>query len=156
MPPTSAQRRASAKYQKENISSLACRIKKEQAEKFKAYCADKGKTSNAVLKDYVLACIDEKIARDLNQPLRSVLRRENVSGIELPSETEKAAKTAAEQTKESVNAFIARAIETQIERDGRLLRIGVNPATGEKLAKASEEKAADSDKDKPADGQAVE
>ncbi len=60
MAPTEAQKRASAKYQKENIASLACRVKKEQAEKFKSYCADMGKTSNAVLRDYVLDCIDEK------------------------------------------------------------------------------------------------
>ena len=60
MPPTEAQRRASAKYQKENIASLACRVKKEQAEKFKAYCAVCGKTSNAVLRDYVLHCIREQ------------------------------------------------------------------------------------------------
>ena len=58
--PTEAQKRASAKYQKENIASLACRVKKEQAEKFKSYCKDIGKTSNAVLRDYVLDCIDEK------------------------------------------------------------------------------------------------
>ena len=59
MATTEAQKRASAKYQKENIASLACRVKKEQAEKFKEYCAEQGKTSNAVLKDYVLACIGE-------------------------------------------------------------------------------------------------
>jgi len=57
--PTEAQRRASAKYQRENIASLACRVKKEQAEQFKAYCTSKGKTSNAVLRDYVLDCIGE-------------------------------------------------------------------------------------------------
>lgn len=62
MAPTEAQKRASAKYQKENIASLACRVKKEQAEKFKSYCADMGKTSNAVLRDYVLDCIDEQEA----------------------------------------------------------------------------------------------
>ena len=62
MAPTEAQKRASAKYQRENIASLACRVKKEQAEKFKAYCESMGKTSNAVLRDYVLDCIDEKEA----------------------------------------------------------------------------------------------
>lgn len=41
--PTDAQKRASDKYQRENIASLACRVKKEQAEKFKAYCAGQGK-----------------------------------------------------------------------------------------------------------------
>ena len=60
MAPTDAQKRASAKYQRENIASLACRVKKNQAEKFRAYCADKGKTANAVLRDYVLDCIGEE------------------------------------------------------------------------------------------------
>ena len=59
MAPTDAQKKASAKYQKENIASLACRVKREQAEKFKAYCAEQGKTSNAVLREYVLECIKE-------------------------------------------------------------------------------------------------
>lgn len=58
--PSDAQKRASAKYQRENIASLACRVKKEQAEKFKTYCTEIGKTSNAVLRDYVLDCIGEK------------------------------------------------------------------------------------------------
>ena len=60
MSPSEAQKRASAKYQKENIASIACRVKKEQAEKFKKYCEQIGKTSNAVLKEYVLSCIGEK------------------------------------------------------------------------------------------------
>ena len=62
MAPTEAQKRASAKYQRENIASLTCRVKREQAEKFMAYCESMGKTSNAVLRDYVLDCIDEKEA----------------------------------------------------------------------------------------------
>jgi hypothetical protein len=62
--PTEAQRRASARYQKENIASLACRVRKEQAEQFKSYCADHGKTSNAVLRDYVLNCIGEQDATE--------------------------------------------------------------------------------------------
>lgn len=54
-----AQKKASAKYQKENIASLACRVKKAQAEKFKVYCESQGKTSNAVLREFVLTCINE-------------------------------------------------------------------------------------------------
>lgn len=57
MAPSDAQKKAAAKYHKENIASLACRVKKEQAEKFKAYCEAQGKTSNAVLREYVLECI---------------------------------------------------------------------------------------------------
>lgn len=60
MSPSEAQKRATKKYQKENIASLACRVKKEQAEKFKAYCEGQGKTSNAVLREYVMECIKEK------------------------------------------------------------------------------------------------
>lgn len=60
MAPSEAQKRASAKYQKENIASLACRVKKDQAEAFKAYCAELGKTANNVLREYVLECIGEK------------------------------------------------------------------------------------------------
>ena len=59
MAPTEAQKRASAKYQEKTIASLACRVKKEQAEKFKEYCAEQGKTSNAVLREFVLKCIGE-------------------------------------------------------------------------------------------------
>lgn len=64
MAPSEAQKKASAKYQKENIASLACRVKKEQAEKFKLYCESIGKTSNAVLRDYVLQCIGTEEAGD--------------------------------------------------------------------------------------------
>ncbi len=59
MPSSEAQRRANAKYQAKTIASLACRVKKEQADKFRDYCARQGKTANAVLKEYVLNCIEE-------------------------------------------------------------------------------------------------
>lgn len=62
MAASEAQKKASAKYQKENIASLACRVKKDQAEKFKTYCESIGKTSNAVLREYVLTCIAEEDA----------------------------------------------------------------------------------------------
>lgn len=61
MAPTEAQKRASAKYQEKNIASLACRVKKEQAEKFKEYCTGLGKTSNAVLREFVMKCIGENV-----------------------------------------------------------------------------------------------
>ena len=57
-----SRKKANAKWDAENMATLGCRVKREQAEKFKAYCADKGKTSNAVLREYVLDCIDEQEA----------------------------------------------------------------------------------------------
>lgn len=62
MATSEAQKKASARYHKENIASLACRVKKDQAERFKAYCENQGKTSNAVLREYVLSCISENTA----------------------------------------------------------------------------------------------
>lgn len=57
---TESRKKANAKWDAENMTTLGCRVKKDQAEKFKAYCAEVGKTSNAVLRDYVLDCIGEK------------------------------------------------------------------------------------------------
>ena len=49
MAPSEAQKKSSTKYQKKNIASLACRVKKEDAEKFKTYCTALGKTPNVML-----------------------------------------------------------------------------------------------------------
>ena len=54
-----AKKRANAKYQAGKIASLACRVKIPEAEAFKEYCQSKGKTSNAVLRDFVLSCIGD-------------------------------------------------------------------------------------------------
>lgn len=59
MAPSEAQKKASLKWDKENMAVVGCKVKKDQAEKFKAYCSGVGKTSNAVLRDYVLECIGE-------------------------------------------------------------------------------------------------
>ena len=50
---TEARKRANAKWDKENMTSLACRVKKDYAEKFKAACIEAGTTPNAVLKQAV-------------------------------------------------------------------------------------------------------
>lgn len=46
---TEARKRANAKWDKENMVVLACKVKRETAEQFKAACAAQGTTSNAVL-----------------------------------------------------------------------------------------------------------
>lgn len=60
MPVSDAKKKANAKWDSENMATIGCKVKKSQAEKFKDYCKGQGKTSNAVLRDYVLECIDEK------------------------------------------------------------------------------------------------
>ena len=49
-----SQQRARDKWDKENMATLGCKVKKEQAEQFKQYAKDQGTTANALLKDYVL------------------------------------------------------------------------------------------------------
>ena len=59
-----AQKRASNKYNLKNMSTLGCKVKKNQAEAFKEYAKEQGKTANTVLKEFVYECIGETIERD--------------------------------------------------------------------------------------------
>lgn len=54
-----AQKRASDKYNKEHMTTLGCKVRKDEAILFKEYSAEQNKTANAVLKDYVLECISK-------------------------------------------------------------------------------------------------
>lgn len=47
---TEARKRANVKWDKENMTILGCRVRKDFAEQFKAACTEAGTTSNAVLK----------------------------------------------------------------------------------------------------------
>ena len=49
---------SNAKWDKENMKTIGCRVKKEEAEAFKKYAEDKGKTSNTLLKEYVIKTIE--------------------------------------------------------------------------------------------------
>lgn len=59
MAPSEAQKKASNKYNLEHMSTIGCKLKKEQAEKFRQYCCSKGTTPNAELRRYVLECIED-------------------------------------------------------------------------------------------------
>ena len=58
MPPSEAQKKAANKYNLQHMSTVGCKVTKEQAAAFKAYSLAQGKTSNAVLKEFVLSCIE--------------------------------------------------------------------------------------------------
>lgn len=57
MPVSEKKKVSNAKWDKANMTVLACKVRKEQADAFKAYAAGQGKTANTVLKDFVLDCI---------------------------------------------------------------------------------------------------
>ena len=48
MPVSEARKRANVKWDAENMTNLACRVRKERAEEFKAACKEAGTTPNAV------------------------------------------------------------------------------------------------------------
>ena len=54
---------SNARWDKENMATLGCRVKKEQAAAFKGYAKAHGKTASTMLKDFVLLCIDPTIER---------------------------------------------------------------------------------------------
>ena len=58
--PSEAQKRASNKYNLEHMATLGCKVRKDQAEAFKEYCEKQGKTTNTVLKEFVLDCVEQK------------------------------------------------------------------------------------------------
>lgn len=53
-----AKKKSNARWDKENMTTLGCKVKRDQAERFKQYAASKGTTSNTLLKQFVLSCID--------------------------------------------------------------------------------------------------
>lgn len=55
-----AQKKASDKYNREHMTTLGCKVRKEDAEYFKAYCASEGKTANTALREYVMKCIESQ------------------------------------------------------------------------------------------------
>lgn len=121
-----AKKKANAKWDSENMATLACKTKKEQAEKFKSYCTAIGKTTNAVLRDYVLGCIGEIVGETPREnaartgdikPTQSAAGVQDVEGAILTPETLKKAQEAAQNAGETVSAFVGRAVETQAQRD---------------------------------------
>lgn len=54
-----SKRAANDKWDKENMSTIGCKVKKTQAEAFKKYASQRGKTANTLLKEFVVKCITE-------------------------------------------------------------------------------------------------
>lgn len=129
---------SNAKWDSANMTTLGCRVKKSQAEAFKAHCETQGSTSNTVLKDFVLDCIGEQESGMTIRTPQEAAGAAGVGGILVSPDTLAAAQRAAERTGEAVPDFVARAVDTQAQRDKTALRMGVNPATGEKLNQGTE------------------
>lgn len=55
-----ARRKANAKWDKENLTIIGCRLRKEKAEEFKQYAKNHNTTPNALLKEFINDCLEEK------------------------------------------------------------------------------------------------
>lgn len=84
---TEARKRANAKWDKENMVVLACKVKRETAEQFKAACAAQGTTSNAVLQQAVKAYLEQgqHAAGDAVSQTHPTASREGVGQTDTPS-----------------------------------------------------------------------
>ncbi|MBQ5311996.1 MAG: hypothetical protein ILP19_08165 [Oscillospiraceae bacterium] len=51
--------RNNVKWDRENMRSLTCRLRTDQADIFKQYCAENNTTPGRILKEYVLGIIGE-------------------------------------------------------------------------------------------------
>ena len=52
-----AHKNANRKWDKQNMLTIGVRLKRDEALAFKEYAARQGRTANAVLKEFVMACI---------------------------------------------------------------------------------------------------
>lgn len=111
MPASKAQQKAVSKYMKENYDVYQIRMKKGQKEAVKAHASDRGESVNG----FITRAIQETIARDSAEGPAEALAAPG--GISLPPDTLKAAQEAAEAAGEGLPQFIARAVETQRDRD---------------------------------------
>lgn len=125
-----SRKRANAKWDKENMTTLGCKIKRTQAAKFKSYCENQGSTSNTTLKEFVLGCIGEQEATP-----QSTVVGENHTEVALSQEVLKTVQDAAASTGETVPQFIGRAVQTQVQLDKTSLTLGIDPATADKIGK---------------------
>ena len=59
MATSEARKKANRKWDAENMATIACRLKKEQAERFKQIAAEQGMTANQMLKKFIVEQIEK-------------------------------------------------------------------------------------------------
>ena len=59
-------RRGNAKWDKENMRVVSCKIRSEEHAAFKAYAEARGKTISSLLLEYVRSCIAEDMEQKKN------------------------------------------------------------------------------------------
>ena len=114
MPVSKAQQRATAKYVKANYDRMEIVVPKGTRETIKKHAAAHGESIGAFIK----RAVDYQMNRDISgSPTEAAGSPSEAGGITLPPSTLKAAQEEAEAAGEAVPVFMARAVETQAQRD---------------------------------------
>lgn len=112
-----SQQRAVNKYVREKYDRINVTMPKGRKELIQDHAAAIGESVNA----YINAAIDERMARDTPASPSETPTAQEMAGVvslvSLPSSALKAAQEAAEAAGEAVPVFVARAVETQAQRD---------------------------------------
>jgi len=120
MPVSAAQKKASIKYL-EKLDEVRIRMEKGKKDNIKAAATTAGESMN----QYIINAIEQRVERDSTQQgAAGGLQEAGV--VSLPSDALKAAQEAAQAAGEALPVFVARAVETQKERDalGRKMKGG--------------------------------
>lgn len=130
---TAARKKANAKYEAKAYDKTLIRLPKGRLDEIRAHIEPAGESLNG----FIGRAISEAMARGGADGPQEATGQPAGAGVvlSLPPEALKAAQMAAEATGEAVWEFLARAVETQAQRDKSSLRLGLNPATGDKLEK---------------------
>lgn len=126
---TTARKKANAKYEAKAYDKTLIRLPKGRLDEIRAHIEPAGESLNG----FIGRAINEAMARDSAGGPQEAAGAAAGGGISLSPDTLESAQQAAERTGEAPAVFVARAIETQAKRDGNSLKLGINPATGDKL-----------------------
>jgi len=114
MPASKAQQKAVSKYMKENYDVFQIRMPKGRKDNVKGVAAATGESLN----QYIISAINQRMERDSGRDAPTGPQEAPVmppeAGTVSPSDT---LKTAQEAAGEALPVFVARAVETQAERD---------------------------------------
>ncbi len=157
---STARKRANAKYEAKAYDKTLIRLPKGRLDEIRAHIEPAGESLNGFIgraiaetmeRDSGAAAVPGAVQEEAGTaPAGRVVYRVPVAdtagspqgaaemsagagAVSLPPDVLEAAQQAAERTGEAAAAFIARAVDTQAQRDKSSLCMGLNPATGEKL-----------------------
>ena len=119
-----------AHYDRVNLA-----LPKGQKDRIQVYAAALGESVNGFVSRVIMEAMELDGGGTASEITGERPESTAEAGVGLPSETLEVAQRAAEATGEGLSQFVARAVETQAQRDRSSLRMGLNPVTGDKLEK---------------------